>query len=69
MLKRLPRGTADFADFEQIKGVLAHAGLPEWETQITQILGVLAHADWKLGSLVTLRGYYRTGPEGQTFHG
>ena len=69
MLKRLPRGTADFADFEQIKGVLAHAGLPEWETQITQIWGVLAHADWKLGSLVTLRGYYRAGPEGQTFHG
>ena len=22
--------TADFADFEQIEGVLAHAGLPEW---------------------------------------
>ena len=33
--------TADCTDFEQIKGVLAHAGLPEWETQI---LGVLAHA-------------------------
>ena len=24
------RGTADCADFEQIKGVLAHAGLPEY---------------------------------------
>ena len=23
-------GTADFADFKQIKGVLAHAGLPVW---------------------------------------
>ena len=36
-------GTADFADLLQIKGVLAHAGLPEWETA--------DYADWsRLGA-------------------
>ena len=28
--KHAAKGTADFADLLQIKGVLAHAGLPEW---------------------------------------
>ena len=28
------RGTADFADWEQIKGVLPQAGLPDWETNL-----------------------------------
>ena len=31
-VEKTVKGTADFADWLQIKGVLAHAGLPEWET-------------------------------------
>ena len=33
MFRRFARKTLRYlADFEQIKGVLPHAGLPEWET-------------------------------------
>ena len=42
------RGNRRFRRLKQIRGRLPPAGLPEWETQIAQIVadfGVLAHAD------------------------
>ena len=39
-------GTADYADFEQIKGVLAHAGLPEWGVQVRSYKPSTATADY-----------------------
>ena len=60
-VEKTVKGTADFADWLQIKGVLAHAGLPEWGVQVRstkpstatadyadwlQIKSVLPHADW-----------------------
>ena len=69
------RETADSSDFEQIKGMLPHAGLPVLGnadcsvaslgrpsvTQIVTDFGVLAHAGyWKFGGLIFGEGLHPT---------
>ena len=58
-VEKTVKGTADFADWLQIKGVLAHAGLPEWGVQVRSTKPSTAtadYADWsRLGACYRTR--------------